>query len=88
MTLAPLCSDSSTFEGLGAQVAATLGPKLYQKGVRVPKSGLGQGRLSGQDRKSGPGQGQLSVSVRERLQVGRNSSHPEGKVYLSGQSYD
>ncbi len=54
VTLAPLCSDSSTFEGLGAQVGATLGPKSYQKGVRTAQSGLAQGRWSGQDSKAEP----------------------------------
>ena len=37
VTLAPLCSDSSTFEGLGAQVGATWAQKSCPRGVRTAK---------------------------------------------------
>ena len=37
VTLAPLCSDSSTFEGLGAQVGATWGTKSHPRVVRTAK---------------------------------------------------
>ncbi len=61
-----LCSDSSTFGVLGAQVGATLGPKSCQKGVRAAKLTSNRAARGGQSSNSWSGEVRLSVRVMER----------------------
>ena len=83
--LVPRLGETTTFEGLAAQVGATWSIKSHPGDARGSRNG-GQGSQKGA--RSGQSGRPVCQSYGTRRKAGQNQVKSEVKVYLSDKSYD